>query len=884
MQKLISNFFFVNSRHTGQIMLAKPLRKPTTTSKSGDKKDYKLTVAVDCMNKAKCMATTGVVIHVHDATTESIHFPEEVYKVEVSESTAVGSSLIQLLNEVEPSLYNIDHLNGEQNNSRSVSFSITSGNEGRLVDLNPFTGQLTLKRALDFDAKQSHRVVVKAEESESHEWALVVVDVEVKDENDHEPFFLFPNYLEFVGENEPVGTSVFTARATDLDQGAYGKLNYSIFGGDGKDKFRIHSGTGLVTTNAVFDYESKNRYTLKVSASDLGGKTSSAEFVVEIESRDEFAPQFAQKMYKFVVPINAGKGYALGRVEATDRDMGRDGIVRYTFDTSSGNGAYTGSSKGPFRVNRTTGVITVKEPLRQQQNDKNATFTIVASSGREDSRMAETLVEISVGAPSEELEAAYTTSSVADWVLGLLVTTLLVLFLCCTVFLVLHLRNKRQNKTEKQAQVFNSASNFGTLEYGAQSTMVLNSGGGSGSGQPGGLYHDHHHHHHQQYSEQYGNMRGGERRCGVNNTASEISDQSNSASSGRGSAEYGEEVEDEEIRMINEGSLINAQQQKFIPDSGIIQDNDGDNVSQSSAKNTQEYLARLGIRPKIPTQDSISNMYGDVDGAGGVTSNGSVGGPGGGGRSSSSADPVDISNLIYAQIADDVTDSEMMDNESRGGGTYSTPTTAGGGGGASAAHQQQSMNGSLSSIMHNDEELTGSYNWDYLLDWGPQYQPLAHVFSEIACLKDDQGGSHRGEGSNSDAASTSSQQHHPSQGISYGRKSGNHLKGKVIAAAGRQAGSGGGPSSAVSRGVAGGGGVVGAGGIHHSVLPRSPISHDSTFASGLISPSFSPALSPLANRSPSISPLGGASSSNAVIRTSQYHQNYSSSSDSEFRK
>ena len=34
----------------------------------------------------------------------------------------------------------------------------------------------------------------------------------------------------------------------------------------------------------------------------------------------------------------------------------------------------------------------------------------------------------------------------------------------------------------------------------------------------------------------------------------------------------------------------------------------------------------------------------------------------------------------------------------------------------------------LSSIVHSEEELAGSYNWDYLLDWGPQYQPLAHVF------------------------------------------------------------------------------------------------------------------------------------------------------------
>lgn len=824
------------------------------------------------------MATTEVVIHVTDSSREWIHFPQNIYKVQVSESMGVGNSLIQLGNELgsgDQGYY--------QNDTKSVRFAITSGNEDNLVSVNEKSGALSLKRALNFDQKKRHRVVVKAEESESRHWALAIVDLEVKDENDHEPFFLFPNYLEFVGENEPVGTEVFTAKATDLDQGMYGRLNYSIFGGDGKDKFRINAATGMVTTNAVFDYETKSRYTLKISASDLGGKSCSAEFVVEIESRDEFAPQFIQKVYRFVTPINAGKGYSMGRVEATDRDMGRDGLVRYHLESSHGG-------KSPYRVNRTTGVLTVRHPLTVHQNDKNVTLTVVASSGRENSRIAEALVEISVGAPSEELEAAYTTSGVSQWLLILLIVTLLILFVACTVFLVMHFRNKRQSKTEKQAQVFNSASNFGTLEYGAQSTMVLSSGGsGSAGTHPGGgmYHHDHHHHHHQGYGEQYGEVahagRGGAR-CGVNNTASEISDQSNSASSGRGSAEYGEEVEDEEIRMINEGSLINAQQQKFIPDSGILPDNEMDNVSQSSAKNTQEYLARLGIRPKIPTQDSISNVYGDVgDGVGGPVVVG-MGGPGG--SASSNSDPVDISNLIYAQIADDVTDSEMMDEGRNGGATYSTPTTA--------------HNGSLSSIVHNEEELTGSYSWDYLLNWGPQYQPLAHVFSEIACLKDDSlhggNGSQAGRqmppvpGSNSDAASsTGAGSHHPSEAVSYGRKSGSHLKGKVMAVAsgsqsGRSAATGGPSSSSVSR--AGGPASMLPSSLHHSILPRSPISHDNTFASGLISPSFSPALSPLANRSPSISPLGGVSSHHptAVIRTSQYHQNYSSSSDSEFRK
>ena len=44
----------------------------------------------------------------------------------------------------------------------------------------------------------------------------------------------------------------------------------------------------------------------------------------------------------------------------------------------------------------------------------------------------------------------------------------------------------------------------------------------------------------------------------------------------------------------------------------------------------------------------------------------------------------------------------------------------------------------LIELFSSEEELAGSYNWDYLLDWGPQYQPLAHVFKEISRLRDDE--------------------------------------------------------------------------------------------------------------------------------------------------
>lgn len=102
-----------------------------------------------------------------------------------------------------------------------------------------------------------------------------------------------------------------------------------------------------------------------------------------------------------------------------------------------------------------------------------------------------------------------------------------------------------------------------------------------------------------------------------------------------------------------------------------------DSGSDLSVRNTHEYLARLGIDPAAPI-DSWAKAVPVED--------------------------EDLSSLLYAKLDEPA---------------------------------ESSMTGSLSSIVHSEEELAGSYNWDYLLDWGPQYQPLAHVFAEIARLKDD---------------------------------------------------------------------------------------------------------------------------------------------------
>merc|ERR1712012_616916 len=179
-------------------------------------------------------------------------------------------------------------------------------------------------------------------------------------------------------------------------------------------------------------------------------------------------------------------------------------------------------------------------------------------------------------------------------------------------------------------------------------------------------------------------------------TQSELSEQSHrSASSGRGSAEDVEEEVDHEIQMINEGGLASVMNDTCLAE---------DSVSDISVQNGKEYLARLGIDTRGPplTLANISH-----------------------GASYQTLEGGDITSMVYSRLAEDARSDK---NSMVSGGNNSVYARTG---------HPVSITGSLSSIVHSEEELAGSYNWDYLLDWGPQYQPLAHVFQEISSLKDE---------------------------------------------------------------------------------------------------------------------------------------------------
>lgn len=801
-----------------------------------------------------------VVVLVEDTNDNAPVFKEGDYEITISEGMPIGASIAKILAS-DSDLANT--LNSE------VIYDITSGNDKNLFKIDPKNGVVYVNNTLDYDnGPILHNLIIRAcDQGDIHLCTLTPFQVNLEDENDNAPHFPVSEYLEVVGENEPVGTAVFLAHATDLDRGIYGMLNYSIFSvsssgyhviDESWKLFHVDSLSGLITTSTVFDYEQKNRYVFMLKATDAGGKSSSVKVRVEIESRDEFHPQFTERTYKFVLATppygTLPVGYIAGHVTATDRDKGPDGRVVYQLTTQH---AY-------FKINRTTGAVLIKKKFDNSEmlsTGRDISLVVTASSGRQGSLTNMTVVEIildPLADPATNLAinrennttVAAANNGIADWALGLLISLILLLITFGAVFVFIHMRNKRNKKLNKpnlNTETVASSNNY--VDPSAFDTIPIRGGGnvppGNNQFAP------------PKYDEipPYGPSHPASSNSGAA-TTSELSGSEQSGSSGRGSAEDGEDGEDEEIRMINEGPLQR--------DNGMHRQ-DEDNLSDVSVRNTQEYLARLGIVNNGSTgvPQTASRLCSDP-------------------RASSSKDTIhhhqvpldslhifdeegnaenDISNF-YAKL-NDVANSDRGSSTDDGGVNPTTLSTTmdhvmaiGGYGDVPAVTHQPSMNGSLSSIVHSEEELAGSYNWDYLLDWGPQYQPLAHVFSEIARLKDDTASVQSATSGNSSVKSKSS--------IVTSKTIPPPLITSVA------------PRSIAmpvlnSRG----------GSSHHStnnhnqmiMLPRSPISHDASGAtfstSAAMSPSFSPSLSPLATKSPSISPLvtpGLANSHHMITR------------------
>ena len=142
---------------------------------------------------------------------------------------------------------------------------------------------LTTNASFDFEAKNSYAIRVRSTDGGGL-WTEKAFTVSVTNVNEQPTDIALSN--SSVAENLASGTTVGTLSTTDPDTG--NTFTYAMASGTGSaDNGRFNLVGNTLTTNASFDFETKNSYSIRVRATDQGGLWTEKAFTVSVANVNE---------------------------------------------------------------------------------------------------------------------------------------------------------------------------------------------------------------------------------------------------------------------------------------------------------------------------------------------------------------------------------------------------------------------------------------------------------------------------------------------------------------------------------------------------------------------------------------------------------------------
>ncbi|ELT95736.1 hypothetical protein CAPTEDRAFT_182594 [Capitella teleta] len=342
----------------------------TTNKKLDREKHASYTLQVQASDKAMVIErkteVVQVQINVLDENDNKPQFSQSSYTVDVREDVDIAGG---------PVILEVKATDADAGDNGLVRYSITGGNIQDTFYINDISGELSLRKPLDYERMNSYRLNVRAQDSGSpHRSNSTTVLVRVIDVNDNSPRFYTSLYQEAVLENVAVGYTIMRVQAYDSDSGLNSALVYSIHDAIDDLPIEIDTQTGALTTVKELDREKHERFSFRVEARDQGDPVRSANAGVEINIRDvnDNNPIFKPKVYSEIVSEEAMLGSPVVYVTASDADA--DEHSRVTYSITSGN------DMNAFNIisQMGQGLITVARPLNFKEKSRYI-LTVTAS-------------------------------------------------------------------------------------------------------------------------------------------------------------------------------------------------------------------------------------------------------------------------------------------------------------------------------------------------------------------------------------------------------------------------------------------------------------------------------------------------------------------------
>ncbi len=257
--------------------------------------------------------------------------------------------------------------------SLPVKYSMTSLIDSRsqnMFSIDEETGDISTVSDIDREFMSVHyfKVTGISDDSSSDRLtATTTLQISVKDVNDNRPVFERELYNASVRESLPIGSSIVTVRASDVDAEDNGRVSYSLSGTD-HNFFRIDSNSGAISLRSNLDREQKSRHVISVTARDNSVPATqrleaNATVIVNLIDENDNVPAFGRRIYYMDVreDVSAADRPMVGQVTAVDKDAGENSIVKYSII-----GGNTGST---FSIDPERGHIYLQKSLDREQQD-----------------------------------------------------------------------------------------------------------------------------------------------------------------------------------------------------------------------------------------------------------------------------------------------------------------------------------------------------------------------------------------------------------------------------------------------------------------------------------------------------------------------------------
>ncbi|XP_030245298.1 fat-like cadherin-related tumor suppressor homolog isoform X2 [Drosophila navojoa] len=238
-----------------------------------------------------------------------------------------------------------------------LQYKIVDGNELQTYNIDKQSGIIYLQNMLNFT--DNPITILNISISDGVHTSFARLKITLVPENVHSPVFDELTYEAKIPENLPNGHKIITVKAVDNDFGQYANVFYEITSEEMKKYFNVDRNSGIITSKVLFDREIKDEYVVQLKAIDGGCKFGFATLRVYIEDVNDNAPQFSLNEYKLVISSLIKPSDTIMAVKAMDKDIGVNGIVKYTIFPNS----MKKMLEKKIHLNESTGnIVIIKEP------------------------------------------------------------------------------------------------------------------------------------------------------------------------------------------------------------------------------------------------------------------------------------------------------------------------------------------------------------------------------------------------------------------------------------------------------------------------------------------------------------------------------------------